>query len=481
MGLLQFQLPIYIIIHLIYFLSCIIHVHVYNTLGASVEIYSDKDKNFKGLFFQDQQMKEAFQAYPELVCIDATYKLLELGLPVYLMLCEDSNGQSEIVAVCLLVTEDANSMTWMADTFKKCNAEWKSIRVLMADKDIGERDVLKQSLPNASVLICLFHTLRSFRREITCEKMGITGGQRTLCLDLVQKMAYASSEAQYDLLHDQFQQDAPKEVVHYFDDNWHPIRSEWVMGLKSSCGNFLNSTNNRLESINGKLKQVISRHSSLEEFVDKFFIILTALRTERDHRAAVMFQKVKVQTFAPDSPEGEYSKLLTSYASPKVIKQIELVSNVKEIKEVGDQYSVETSEGPKFVSPEDCECIFRKSMLLPCRHMFALRSKLGQPLYDSDLCDKRWTSAYYRSTQRLFSSTSPNPELLVTESSYKGRRKLSQHEKFRKAVALTSELASIASMASNVHFQRRMTLLKNLTDHWKRGEEVGLKDIDDGN
>ena len=28
----------------------------------------------------------------------------------------------------------------------------------MADKDIGERDVLKLCLPNASDLICLFHT-----------------------------------------------------------------------------------------------------------------------------------------------------------------------------------------------------------------------------------------------------------------------------------------------------------------------------------
>ena len=83
----------------------------------------------------------------------------------------------------------------------------------MADKDIGERDVLKQSLPDASVLICLFHTLRSFRREITCEKMGITSGQRTLCLDLVQKWYnYTSCEAQYDSLHNQFQQDVPKEV-----------------------------------------------------------------------------------------------------------------------------------------------------------------------------------------------------------------------------------------------------------------------------
>ena len=43
-----------------------------------------------------------------------------------------------------------------------------------------------------------------------------------------------------------------------------------------------------------------------------------------------MFQKVKVCAFAPDSPKGEYSKLLTSYASPKVIKQIELATKVKQ-------------------------------------------------------------------------------------------------------------------------------------------------------
>ena len=74
-------------------------------------VYSDQDKHYKGLFFQNEQMKEAFNAYPEFICLDATYKLLELGLPTCLMLCEDSNGQREIVAMCLLVTEDGSSMT----------------------------------------------------------------------------------------------------------------------------------------------------------------------------------------------------------------------------------------------------------------------------------------------------------------------------------------------------------------------------------
>ena len=129
----------------------------------------DNDNNFKGLFFQDPQIISCFQAYPELLCVDATYKL---GLPTYLFLSEDSNGQSEIVAASLLVSEDAEGITWMLEAFKKIYVAWESTRVIMADKDIQERDVFKRCMPQAMILICLFHTLRSFRREITCEKWG---------------------------------------------------------------------------------------------------------------------------------------------------------------------------------------------------------------------------------------------------------------------------------------------------------------------
>ena len=98
---------------------------------------------------------------------------MELGLPTYLLLCEDLNGQSEIIGVCVLVSEDASSMKWMIDTFKKFNTEWVRVHIIKADKDIGKRDVLKQCLPNACVLICLFHILQLFRIDITCEKLGL--------------------------------------------------------------------------------------------------------------------------------------------------------------------------------------------------------------------------------------------------------------------------------------------------------------------
>ena len=70
--------------------------------------------------------------------------------------------------------EDANSIAWMIEALKQHNVQWENICIVMADKDIRERDVIKQCLPNVSVLICLFHTLRSFKREVTCEKIGIS-------------------------------------------------------------------------------------------------------------------------------------------------------------------------------------------------------------------------------------------------------------------------------------------------------------------
>ena len=97
-------------------------------------------------------IKEAFRAYPECICQDATYKLLELGCAVYVIICEDSNGQIEVVTLCLLVSEDENSIKWMMNTFKERNSESDNIRVIMADKDIVEQQVIKQC---AVLLICL--------------------------------------------------------------------------------------------------------------------------------------------------------------------------------------------------------------------------------------------------------------------------------------------------------------------------------------
>ena len=38
------------------------------------------------------------------------------------------------------------------------------------DKDFNDRAIFKKEFPDAALHLCLFHTLRSFKREITTEK-----------------------------------------------------------------------------------------------------------------------------------------------------------------------------------------------------------------------------------------------------------------------------------------------------------------------
>ena len=40
--------------------------------------------------------------------------------------------------------------------------------------------------------------LRSFRREITCDKMGIRAGERDHALEILLKLAYSRSESDYN-------------------------------------------------------------------------------------------------------------------------------------------------------------------------------------------------------------------------------------------------------------------------------------------
>ena len=142
-------------------------------------------------------MRHMYHCFPEMVFVDATYKLNDLRMPIYLFVVEDGNGETEIVALWIVAKEDEASISGMAEILKKYNPSWIKMTTIMADKDFVERDVLKEKFPDAQVLICLFHVLKTFRREITAEKLGVTTAERNLVLEIIQKIVYAKNEDEY--------------------------------------------------------------------------------------------------------------------------------------------------------------------------------------------------------------------------------------------------------------------------------------------
>lgn len=115
-----------------------------NTQNSDIEILKDQII-FKELYFQDLEMKNCLKAYPDIIFLDATYKLLNCRAPVYFVVIIDARSLNELVAVGILVDETKDVLSWFINTFKKHNVITESkTKVFITDKDIVKRKVLKK-------------------------------------------------------------------------------------------------------------------------------------------------------------------------------------------------------------------------------------------------------------------------------------------------------------------------------------------------
>ncbi|KAH9382027.1 hypothetical protein HPB48_017248 [Haemaphysalis longicornis] len=283
----------------------------------------------------------------------------------------------------------------------------------------------------------------------------------------MQRMVYAKDEDEYKELYALLQKSAVKAVVDYFTTNWHSIYTEWIMGSKWSCGNFFNSTNNRCESMNSKLKQLVERFSSLEMFVERFFALVTTQRKEKTHRAAVLQQKRTV-IVGGDMASKLYARLLTPYAFDRV--QVELNASVVAAEKIKDAFD----SGKIFATTEDCSCAFKQAMLLPCRHIFFLREASNMPKFDKDLCAQRWSLEAYTGSCQLTQNDACDGYDEVEVSMRKDERVLSSHQKFRKGATVASKLAEVAAECSMPTFRKNLEVLETILKHWKNGCEVNV-------
>lgn len=373
-------------------------------IGADVSVLSYNNK-FKAIYFSTQDMKNSMSSWPEIVFIDGTYSLTDSDLTVMLMVVEDSNGTTNIVAVGLVAAEDLTTVKWLLSTFRENRGQVTSkIQCFMSDKDMVGRRVLHELFPGVRIYICLFHTLQAMKRALS-KKNNLSWFERLM------KLAYSASEEQYLQKYNVFCSDAPDDVAEYYNKNWHVIREDWTV-YSMRYGNLMNLTNNRLESMNQKLKQVVPKRSTLLKLLELLFKYIDLQMAEINNKAAKNFTKNKTNVVKGTSKD-QYMQLLTDFAFAYVSEQLTLSEKL----EIGSRHGVEFFMRQKYtiikITAISCECNDRASLRLPCRHILALRRSLELPLFEETLCDKRWTNKYYMQNQRIF-----NPPILSWEMLY---------------------------------------------------------------
>lgn len=372
--------------------------------GAKIHVAQSSSNELIGVYFQDQRMAEMFDAYPELVIFDATYKLNEYRMPLFVMLVVDGTGQSQIVCFWIIPSESEEAVRSMAETFKQFNPKSDQIRVLLGDKDLADRKVFQEVFPEAHLEICLFHVLRTFKREIQPESRNVTRTEKEKVLQILQDMAYAKSQDQFDRLYTELQDLELPKVMEYFDNNWLPIIEQWTLFGRNEHTHYLNRTSNRLESLNQKFKLIISRYSNLVTFFQDLNTVVDSMASDRD------FKAIKENMRRPRSSFGDevlelYQDFLTQFAFNHMKDQYKKSENISFNMVCDNQAHLEEKERTLTTSATSCSCGFRGSMELPCRHIFAFRRVKDLPLYEESLSSRRWSRGYQRQVQQKITQT----------------------------------------------------------------------------
>lgn len=165
--------------------------------GSVHRIIHNDENEIEAIYFQDKKMKDDFAKWPDLMLFDATYKLNDRRMPLAIMMIVDNNGESQIVGLFILKSENAQTLSQLFELFKAENPNHSKIDVIMSDKCQAMANAFQEAFPGANHQLCIFHVAQIFQREITTQKRKITADQRDEILKLTRVMIYSKTEGEY--------------------------------------------------------------------------------------------------------------------------------------------------------------------------------------------------------------------------------------------------------------------------------------------
>ena len=245
----------------------------------------NEDNQLSIVHFQSGQMSELFNKFPEILLVDGTYNVNRLGMPLYCFMIEDGFGNGRNVFYAATAEEDSTHLQRIIQSFKASNPSWPNVCVIVIDKDFTELQALQLEFPQASVLYCQFHVIKCFFKQLT--DLDVPKENRDEAREVIRQLVYSSNEDDYAKLKQELFDTTNDAFKHYFIKSWDTCKEKWVTFLRDEHVHFANTTNNRLECHNHKLKDVTSRSMSIFEMFQKVLLFSRSNASEYYHKSFV--------------------------------------------------------------------------------------------------------------------------------------------------------------------------------------------------
>ncbi|XP_052126010.1 zinc finger SWIM domain-containing protein 3-like isoform X2 [Frankliniella occidentalis] len=421
---------------------------------STIHLGQDDKRLLEFLFFQTSSMKNTLRKYPTLVIVDTTYKVNKNQMPVVVFMAMDGQGSGRVVGYAFVHNELKTTLHKVLDCLKASMGEETTdkIKVFVVDKDYSEIGAIKEVFPNARIQLCDFHVSKLFTKKAS--------GHSEEVLSILTKLRYAEDDGTFQALVVELEEECDPELFTYFNDNWLKIPEAWCTKDRQDC--LGNTTSNRLENHNGKIKMVLNHENSLYECIKG---LLDLHQTKEDD---VMFrdtmESIKYQ-YKIGNTDPNVQQILSDFhklPAELMIQQLDLSTKVQEetLKEYG------TSTG-------SCNCPFKMSYRLPCRHMIHLRQEKGDPPYHTSEIEDMWLQKEVEvddNTAQLSSSiVAHRMPARIVPTDTQGR--------FQMALVIARKLCNVLGESGRDQYAQRLQVLKDLLAVWSSGKEAGIMTI----
>lgn len=277
-------------------------------------------------------MRKAFDAFPEVLLLDATSRTNKLRMPLFVFIVEDGAGRSHVVAYAFVASEQQH-VTQLLDIFVKENLATARTSVVV-DKDFTEISAVRETFPSKpAVQLRQFHVTKAFKAA--AGQLSKSEQERDRLVISFNEVLCAPTSQMFEEAHDECLRYASEEARMYFEKNWAKIPE---MGARHLCDALLtteNNTPNHVESHNGKLKNILSSHEKLHDALHALLKVSDSMLQEARHQAA-LFQTCEFYSYSTSGGiEKMCFKEFTPYACALVSKEVtKMRENLPEVRQL---------------------------------------------------------------------------------------------------------------------------------------------------
>jgi zinc finger SWIM domain-containing protein 3 len=401
-------------------------------------------------------------------------------MPLYIALVVDGMNNSVPVAFCLVANETKEIVDYFIKCFVEHNTGASSVQSFMTDKDFTEIEVLSQYFPSASHELCLFHVLKNFKTLV--QNSDVPRSQSDEAKRLLEAMVYSYELSSFMEKFEDFK--AKFSKYNLFDDfmrRWYLIKESWSMFSRVRTFNLGDTTNNRLESFNQKLKLLIKRYSPLDVFYRDLKLCLNNM-WDRLYFLSFnqRFKLDKIVSSVPGEVVSQFSSVATSFVCNRTVNELSEGLSASSINHLdSEKFSVKINGHRDSISTsKSCNCSLFMMRRLPCCHIFSVRNYLGLDLFDESLIPIRWQRVYYNETLEKSTSIKGIGSVRV-EKVKKVSSVLSEGEKYSKARDVCNRLVEVLKTSGTDVFEERLEILKKLGIEWSVNKDTSKKKSED--